>query len=125
MTRYRFHENTDMTLPPWGYRVYESGSGIILAQNDETPINDFTLSQNYPNPFNPTTKIKYSILQPSNVSIKVYNPLGKEIETLVDEYKSAGSYEISFNAKNQPSGVYFYRIVSGSYSETNKMLLLK
>jgi cyclomaltodextrinase len=120
-----FSENTDMTLPPWGYRVYESGSGIILAQNDETPINDFTLSQNYPNPFNPTTKIKYSILLPSNVSIKVYNTLGKEIETLVDEYKSAGSYEISFNAKNLSSGVYFYRIITGSYSETNKMLLLK
>ncbi len=86
---------------------------------------DFILSQNYPNPFNPTTKIKYSILQPSNVSIKVYNALGKEVETLVDEYKSAGTYEISFDAKNLSSGVYFYRIVSAAFSETNKMMLLK
>ena len=83
------------------------------------------ISQNYPNPFNPTTKIKYSIPQSSNVSIKVYNALGTEIETLVDGYKSAGTYEISFNAKNLSSGVYFYRIVSGNYSHTNKMLLLK
>jgi len=64
-------------------------------------------------------------MQTSNVSIKVYNTLGKEIETLVDGYKSSGTYEISFNAKNLSSGVYFYRIVSGSYSATNKMLLLK
>jgi 1,4-alpha-glucan branching enzyme len=120
-----FSENTNMTLPSWGYRVYESGSGIILTQNDETLVNHYTVSQNYPNPFNPTTKIKYSIPQPSNVSIKVYNALGTEIETLVDGYKFAGTYEISFNAKNLSSGVYFYRIVSGNYSHTNKMLLLK
>jgi 1,4-alpha-glucan branching enzyme len=120
-----FSQNTYMTLPAWGYRVYESGSGIILAQNDKISLNGFTLSRNYPNPFNPATRIKYSIQQPANVLIKVYDPLGKEIETLVDEYKSAGIYEILFNAKNLSSGVYFYKMVSGNYSETNKMILLK
>ena len=120
-----FNENTELTLPSWGYKVYESGSGIILSQNFEFILNEFMLSQNYPNPFNPTTKIKYSISQPSQVSIKVYNSLGKEIETLINEYKTAGTYEIFFDAGNISSGVYFYRIVSGNYSETNKMILLK
>ncbi len=120
-----FDENTELTLPPWGYKVYEFGSGIILAQDDEIPLEGFTLLQNYPNPFNPSTKIKYSIPQAANISIKVFNALGKEIETLVDEYKMAGSYETSFNVKNLSSGIYFYRIVSGSYSQTKKMILLK
>jgi len=120
-----FFENSEMTLPPWGYRVFEFGSGIILEQNDEILMNGFTLSQNYPNPFNPMTKIKYSIPQSSNVLIKVFGFLGNEIKTLVDEYKNAGVYEVDFNANNLSSGIYFYRMVSGRYSETNKMILLK
>ena len=120
-----FFENSEMTLPPWGYRVFEFGSGIILEQNDKILMNGFTLSQNYPNPFNPTTKIKYSIPQSSNVLIKVFGVLGNEIKTLVDEYKNAGDYEVDFNANNLPSGIYFYRLVSGRYSETKKMILLK
>jgi glycosidase len=120
-----FSENTTMTLPPWGYRVYEFGSGIILEQSDETISNEYTLSQNYPNPFNPQTKIKYSIPQSSKVLIKVFDVLGKEIKTLVDEYKNAGIHEFYFNADNLPSGVYFYKMVSGSFSETNKMILLR
>ena len=120
-----FAENTIMTLPPWGYEVYEYGSGIILDQNDELPINGYTLSQNYPNPFNPFTKIKYSIRYSADVSIKIFDILGNEIETLVDDYKSAGTYEVSFIPQNLSSGIYFYRIVSGNYSQTNKMILLK
>jgi 1,4-alpha-glucan branching enzyme len=120
-----FYENTQMTLPAWGYRLYEVGSGIIIYQEDEITMNSFTLSQNYPNPFNPTTKIKYSIPQSANVSIKVYNTLGSEMATLVDEFIPAGDYEITINAKNLSSGIYFYRIVSGAYSETKKMILLK
>lgn len=120
-----FFENTEMTLPAWGYRVYEFGSGIILNQDDEIISNGFTLSQNYPNPFNPQTKIKYSIPQSGIVVIKVFDVVGNEIKILVDEYKSAGIYELYFNANNLPSGVYFYRMVSGSYSDTNKMILLR
>ena len=120
-----FYENTQMTLLAWDYRVYEFGSGVILGQDDEIPLTEFILSQNYPNPFNPTTKIKYSISQSSNVLIKVFGVLGNEIKTLVDEYKNAGEYEVDFNANNLPSGIYFYRMVSGRYSETNKMVLLK
>jgi glycosidase len=120
-----FLENTEMTLPPWGYGVYEFGSGIILEQNDEILANGFALSQNYPNPFNPITKIEYSIPNSNDVSIKIFDMLGNEIKTLIDEYKLAGVYELTFDAKNLPSGVYFYRIVSGNFSATNKMILMK
>ena len=85
----------------------------------------FSLSQNYPNPFNPNTTIKYSIPLSSNVVIKVFNVLGDEVTTLVDEQKQAGTYELTFNAKNLSSGVYFYQLKAGDFIETKKMLLMK
>lgn len=85
----------------------------------------FSLEQNYPNPFNPSTKIKYSLPQSSNVEIKIYDVLGKESATLVSEYKPAGSYEIQFDASLLPSGTYFYQIHAGSFLETKKMILMK
>jgi hypothetical protein len=85
----------------------------------------FSLSQNYPNPFNPSTKINYSIPQSSNVVIKVFDILGNEVATLVNEQKPAGSYEIEFNATNFPSGVYCYQLKAGTFIETKKMLLVK
>jgi len=85
----------------------------------------FKLEQNYPNPFNPTTTIKYSIPKQSYVTLKVYNILGSEIKTLVNEEKSAGNYQVKFNAANLPSGVYFYRIQAGSFNQVRKMLLIK
>jgi hypothetical protein len=120
-----FSENTEMTLLPWDYRVYEFGSGIILDQDDKILANEFTLSQNYPNPFNPTTKINYSIPHSGDVQIKVFDILGNEIITLVDEYKIAGVYELTFDADNLPSGVYFYRMVTEGFSQSSKMILLK
>jgi hypothetical protein len=85
----------------------------------------FTLSQNYPNPFNPTTIIQYSLATKQFVTLKVYNLLGKEITTLVNEERPEGQYSLNFNAGNIPSGVYFYTIRAGSFTETKKMLLLK
>ena len=120
-----FNQNDEITLPAWDYKVYERGSGFTGVVSGEELLTNFTLYQNYPNPFNPETKIKYSIPQSENVLIKVFDVLGKEIKTLVDEYKSAGTHEIKLNANNFSSGVYFYRMVSGSYSETNKMILLR
>ena len=93
---------------------------------------NYILYQNYPNPFNPSTKIQYSIPQSGNVVIKVFDILGSEIETLVNEEKPTGSYEITWYAENLPSGVYFYQLKAvpsgrqaGSFIETKKMILLK
>jgi len=92
-------------------------------------VTDYTLAQNYPNPFNPSTLIKYSIPAAGNVEIKVYNLLGAEIATLVNEYKEAGKYSVEFSADNLKtnigSGVYFYTIRSGSFVQTKKMIVLK
>jgi hypothetical protein len=85
----------------------------------------YSLSQNYPNPFNPSTKIKYSIPQSSNVVIKVFNVVGDEVSTLVDGQKQAGTYELTFNAENLPSGVYFYQLKAGDFIQTKRMILIK
>lgn len=86
---------------------------------------NFSLYQNYPNPFNPTTTIKYSLPASSKVVLKVYDVTGREISTLVNEVKNAGTYEAEFNGSNLASGVYFYRLQAKNYSETKKFLLLK
>lgn len=88
-------------------------------------VEDFELLSNYPNPFNPSTKIRYSLPQSSNVTLTVFDILGNEIETLVNEDKSAGTYEVNWNATGLPSGVYFYRIRAGSFNDTKKMILIK
>jgi len=85
----------------------------------------FSLAQNFPNPFNPSTKIKYSVPQRSNVTLKVYDILGNEIATLVNEEKDQGVYTVNFDANNLASGLYLYRIQAGSFIETKKMILLK
>jgi hypothetical protein len=94
------------------------------AQESSHLPETFLLNQNYPNPFNPSTKISYSIPQSSFVTLKVYDILGKEIAALVNEEKQAGSYEINFDTKNLSSGIYFYRIQVGNYSDTKKFILL-
>ena len=108
-------------------------SGIYRTVESTTDINEhevivpieFLLFQNYPNPFNPTTSIRYQLPQSGNVKLKVYDLLGKEIITLVEEEKPAGNYEIKFDASNVPSGVYFYSINAGDFSDTKKMILIK
>jgi hypothetical protein len=96
-----------------------------VVRNDIRIVNEYSLEQNHPNPFNPKTKIKYSIPYSSNVVIKVFDILGNEIETLVNEEKPVGSYEITWYAENLPSGVYFYELRVGSFGETKKMVLIK
>jgi len=86
---------------------------------------NFIMMQNYPNPFNPTTSIQYAISSRQFVLLKVYDVLGNEIETLVNEEKPAGTYEITWYAENLPSGVYFYQLNAGEYTAVKKMLLLK
>jgi hypothetical protein len=100
--------------------------GIVAVKEEESSVpSSFSLSQNYPNPFNPTTTIKYSIAKPSNVSMKIYNILGQEVATLVNQHQVAGNYMATFNATPFASGVYFYRLNTGSFSQVKKMLLLK
>ncbi len=85
----------------------------------------FALKQNYPNPFNPSTTIEYQVATAEFVSLKVYNLLGQEVATLVNELKQPGTYRTSWNAESVPSGTYFYRMNGGSFSETGRMLVLK
>jgi hypothetical protein len=85
----------------------------------------YSLLQNYPNPFNPVTTIEYSIPQGSNVSIKVYDMLGREVASLVNKYQETGTYVVEWNASALSSGVYLYTIKSGSFAETKKMILSK
>jgi len=95
-----------------------------LGENLHNP-NSFKLYENFPNPFNPSTTIRYSIPETANVSIKIYNVLGKEVSELVNESKSAGTYEVEFNASSFSSGIYYYTLNAGNYSATNKMILMK
>jgi hypothetical protein len=99
----------------------------ISALNESTNVipNEFILQQNYPNPFNPTTKIKYSIPVESFVSIIVYDLLGREIITLVNEKKQQGTYQVEFDGKNLSSGIYYYSIITGDFTETKKFVLMK
>jgi hypothetical protein len=98
--------------------------GVENGGNLLTPV-EYNLAQNYPNPFNPTTTIRYSIPKQSLVSLKVYDILGREIVTLINEEKPAGKYEVKFNAAGLSSGIYFYTINAGSFVETKKMILMK
>jgi len=86
---------------------------------------NFVLKQNYPNPFNPTTKISWQSPVGSHQTLKVYDVLGNEVATLLDEYREAGRYEVEFNASNLSSGIYFYKLTVGSFVETKKMILLR
>ncbi len=90
----------------------------------QTPV-QYSLSQNYPNPFNPTTIISYTLPRDGRVTIRIYDALGREIQTLFDGYKTSGNQSVSFDASKFASGVYYYRLISGEYALTKKMLLMK
>ncbi|GAB6283489.1 MAG: hypothetical protein STSR0008_22620 [Ignavibacterium sp.] len=118
------------------YLIYVSGKGFASDVNDENNLpKEYLLSQNYPNPFNPVTSIQYAVSQAGSsqasigsqqfVTLKIYDVLGKEIATLVNEEKPAGEYEVKFDGITLPSGVYFYQLKAGSYFETKKMILLR
>jgi len=111
-------------------------TGTVGVENEDQIPTQYSLSQNYPNPFNPSTKIKYTIpsvtlsgVEGSRVQLKVYDVLGKEVATLVNEEKPAGSYEVEFKSSvgslQLASGIYYYQLRAGDYIETRKMILLK
>ncbi|MFH1196950.1 MAG: T9SS type A sorting domain-containing protein [bacterium] len=119
---------------PWeanGAFEYDSVGFVInnltsLQEHYSNDEMDFQLYQNYPNPFNPTTSIKYQVPRIENVSLKVYDILGNEVATLVNEQKEPGFYEVEFNASNLSSGVYFYLLrVGDNFNSVKKMIVLK
>ncbi|MBC8042887.1 MAG: leucine-rich repeat domain-containing protein [Rhizobacter sp.] len=105
------------------------GNTILATGNDAAPVSgkpsEFGLKQNYPNPFNPSTTISYFIPQPSSVRLMIYDVLGREVATLVNERQTAGNHSVSFNASELSSGIYFYRLAAGSNVQTKKMLFVK
>ena len=108
------------------YLIKTDADGLVVSvgEDEGLPI-AYSLSQNYPNPFNPSTTIKYRIPELNFVSLKVYDVLGSEVATLVNEEKPIGSYEVELNASLLPSGTYFYKLQAGSFVETKKMVLLR
>lgn len=116
----------------YAYAVNDSGNVIKLVDNlvgvnngNANIPSEYKLEQNYPNPFNPATTINYSLPKASYVTLKVYDVLGNEVMAVVNEYKTAGSYSTSVDGTNLSSGVYFYRLEAGNYTDTKKMTLLK
>ncbi|MEJ2196558.1 MAG: T9SS type A sorting domain-containing protein [Ignavibacteriaceae bacterium] len=104
----------------------------IVSVEDElaSAPNSYRLEQNYPNPFNPATTIRYSVVKSDNVAIKIYDVLGREVKTLVNEFKENGNFQVTWNGENNfgykvNSGIYFYRIETGLFVDTKKMILLK
>jgi hypothetical protein len=92
---------------------------------NDVPLTGNALAQNYPNPFNPSTEIKYSIAKEGKVSLKVYNTLGVEVATLVNDIETSGEHEVNFYGDNLPSGTYFYTLTTGAFSTTKRMVLAK
>jgi|WetSurMetagenome_2_1015567.scaffolds.fasta_scaffold21995_2 hypothetical protein len=128
---------TNMVYPTYDYNdhsllvtYYSSNSwariSLSTGINDpEGRIDDFKLNQNYPNPFNPSTKIKFQIKKNCFVLLKVYDILGKDVATLVNKKLQAGTYEVTFNAKEYATGIYFYTLSAGGFVDTKKMLMIK
>ena len=140
-----YHSYTYLNAPPGGgdpdWYYISSGTAIVAiylirayvslvtSAGTETAVEltpvDFSLGQNYPNPFNPSTRIQYQVSGNSHVTLKIYNVLGTEVATLVNEEKEAGYHSVDFNESELPSGVYFYGLRAGNFIDTKKMLLLK
>ena len=117
-------EQGSQTLGRRFTKIYRPDSTTSVNSDMILPV-ETNLYQNYPNPFNPSTKISYSIKEEGLVTLKVYDVLGKEVATLVNENKSTGNYEAEFNASQLSSGMYIYKLQAGSFTAVKKMLLTK
>jgi hypothetical protein len=117
-----------------GSKVFVGGNSRITSSlntaTSVSPVSNqipdrYSLKQNFPNPFNPSTKINFDIKNSSFASLKIFDSMGREVETLVNENLSAGSYSVEFNASNITSGIYFYTLNTDAFTETKKMVLVK
>ena len=113
------------------YKMPLPGTPVAIENDEELPV-QFVLKQNYPNPFNPSTSIRYHVpvmdanfTSTTHVTLKVFDMLGREVATLVDEYQPAGTYEVRFDGSNLSSGAYFYKLTSGDFTSVKKLLLMK
>ncbi|MFC2085243.1 T9SS type A sorting domain-containing protein [Bacteroidota bacterium] len=106
------------------FKNYKLTAPTVVKYYIKNPV-DYLISQNYPNPFNPTTKIKYSIPKQSKVTMRVFDVLGRELSTLVNKEQSQGNYEVEFDGKGLPSGIYIYRLQTGVFVDTKKMIYIK
>ena len=112
-------------------KVYKDSSLLTVTYSPATDIQhpalplEFALSQNYPNPFNPTTNIEFRIANFGFVSLKIFDVLGREISTLVSEMRAPGAYTVRWDASSVSSGVYFYKLEAGDFTQTRKLVLLK
>ncbi|HLG33205.1 MAG TPA: T9SS type A sorting domain-containing protein [Ignavibacteriaceae bacterium] len=123
---YRYDNSASNTN--YNYIIDNWMTGVIVGAENDDPanvVNEYRLYQNYPNPFNPATQISYSIPNSELVTLKIYDVLGKEIHTLVNEVQSANTYTITFDAGKLSSGIYFYKLKAGNFAETRKMILLR
>ena len=124
-----------IAVSPTGYMFVGAGDGLVYRSSHSTITavtraeitlpQTFLLNQNYPNPFNPSTTISFSLPRQEFATLKIFDLMGREITTLISKNLAAGNYSLKWDAVNQPSGVYFYRLQAGQYSETRKLLLLK
>ena len=106
------------------WNVYKQNV-VTAVEDDEIVPLEFRMEQNYPNPFNPSTIIRFSVSEKSNVVLKVYDILGSEVATLVNNDMDIGRYEVEFRADNYSSGIYIYKISAGNFVSTKKMILLR
>ncbi len=118
------YKNSEYKLEPRTNSDFVGEVDAVKQEGTSVPAS-FSLSQNYPNPFNPTTTVRYSLPKASIVSLKIYNILGQEVATLVNQHQVAGNFTATFDASRFASGVYFYRLNTGSFNQVKKMLLLK
>jgi hypothetical protein len=120
------NDNAWQTPSVWSHTFIGNRDGDVLSTEDKNLIaTTFSLKENYPNPFNPTTTIEYSIGLAGPTKLMVYDVLGREMVKLVDEYRPIGSHKVVWNASNMPSGIYFYRLETSSFTRTQKMILMK
>jgi hypothetical protein len=127
MVSFQLSKSLNTSMSNFDYTVQNA---VVVANSvgvtsNTTDVKEYALAQNFPNPFNPSTKIAFSLPKQGNVTLKVYNMLGKEIATLVNEVRSMGNYEINFDGANLSSGVYFYKLEAEGFSEVKRMMLIK
>ena len=121
----QFHAEGGFSYFLVGAKIDGTTYGTLTSVTENINPPEFSLEQNYPNPFNPRTSIRFNLPNRSDVVLKVYNLLGQEVKTLVDAEFEAGTYSVSFDASDLPSGVYIYRVRAGTFVETKRMVLLK